>query len=199
MLALIYYDKHVNPGEKMGLLVKHLEKASISCVVLVDKRSLGEAVNRCDIIISLDNPAEIGLVMERHFPKLPVPVYGYGDIMEREPAELETYLKSWTELHAPLQTRSFMEHIMEMYRIHLAKNHDYSPANITGPGMIGIATRMWDKIVRIMNLTGFSITAEHLGFEKPRRAVNEPYMDAFKDVAVYGVIAQIFQEGKWGK
>ena len=32
-----------------------------------------------------------------------------------------------------------------------------------------------------------------------RNAQNEPTVDAFKDLACYGIIAQIVQNGKWGK
>ena len=32
-----------------------------------------------------------------------------------------------------------------------------------------------------------------------REAQNEPTMDAFKDLSVYGIIAQIVDMGKWGK
>ena len=32
-----------------------------------------------------------------------------------------------------------------------------------------------------------------------REAQNEPTIDAFKDLACYGIIAQIVQNGKWGK
>ena len=31
------------------------------------------------------------------------------------------------------------------------------------------------------------------------QAQNEPTIDAFKDLACYGIIAQIVQNGKWGK
>ena len=32
-----------------------------------------------------------------------------------------------------------------------------------------------------------------------REAHNEPTIDAFKDLACYGIIAQIVKNGKWGK
>ena len=46
-----------------------------------------------------------------------------------------------------------------------------------------------DKIQRLMNLV----------VKHNRDAQNEPVMDAFKDLSVYGIIAQIVDNGKWGK
>jgi len=197
MLVLLYSDDQATAPEELVAADRELRAKGVATVWISDKRCFREVATRCDALVTSMDVVKIEQFLNEMFPQLKLPIYPAASIASGA-LDVES-MKSWTEIHAPQQVQSFMEHIMEMYRVHLAKNHDYSPANITGPGMIGIATRMWDKIVRIMNLTGFSITAEHLGFEKPRRAVNEPYMDAFMDVAVYGVIAQIFQEGKWGK
>ena len=76
---------------------------------------------------------------------------------------------------------------------------DYGPQNIsmgTGVGEavnIKLATtalvvRINDKVQRLINLV----------VKNNREAQNEPTMDAFKDLACYGIIAQIVKNGKWG-
>jgi len=59
-----------------------------------------------------------------------------------------------TELKLPEQTRAFREFDANSYKIHLDKNHDYSPANILVAGEIGILVRIWDKLCRLFNLYG---------------------------------------------
>lgn len=140
-----------------------------------------EIVTRCDGVVTDLNINKSDLENTN--------IYGWNDVI----------VKSHTEQNNPIQAKEFMRVLMKMYRTHLAKNADYSPANIQGPGMIGVATRMWDKMVRIMNLTGFDIAAKFQGFHGKKKATNEPYMDAFLDIAVYGVIAQLLEQDKWGK
>ncbi|MEM9448691.1 MAG: DUF4406 domain-containing protein, partial [Cyanobacteria bacterium P01_E01_bin.6] len=43
-----------------------------------------------------------------------------------------------TEGRSPIQCAAFMDTVMQMYRLHLKKNADYSPANILGTGEIGL-------------------------------------------------------------
>ena len=77
---------------------------------------------------------------------------------------------------------------------------DYGPSNIAmGTSLdtdeekrlskIGLIVRINDKIQRLLNLV---VTHD-------RDAQNEPVEDAFKDLSVYGIIAQIVKNGKWGK
>ena len=54
---------------------------------------------------------------------------------------------------------------------------------------IGLIVRINDKIQRLINLV----------VRNNRQAQNEPTIDAFKDLACYGIIAQIVEAGKWGK
>ena len=76
---------------------------------------------------------------------------------------------------------------------------DYGPSNIsmgTGVGeainvklaTTALVVRINDKIQRLLNLV---VTND-------RAAQNEPIEDAFKDLSVYGIIAQIVKNGKWG-
>ena len=88
----------------------------------------------------------------------------------------------------------------EQYLTFCKKQMDYGPSNISmGTGVGGqvnkklattaLVVRINDKVQRLLNLV---VTND-------REAQNEPSIDAFKDLACYGIIAQIVQNGKWGK
>jgi hypothetical protein len=84
-----------------------------------------------------------------------------------------------------------------MYFLHVDKNKDYSPSNIMGTGQAGIATRLWDKCARYMNLIGFDIkTGEYTAEKQPK---NESILDTLIDMANYALIGIIHRFGKWGK
>jgi hypothetical protein len=104
-----------------------------------------------------------------------------------------------TERKYPEQTEIFKTITNEMYELHLQKNQDYSPSNINGVGMLGLATRIWDKTIRLMNLLGFNIEAKLISFDGAREPKNESIDDTFKDLANYGVIGMIMRAQKWGK
>ncbi len=104
-----------------------------------------------------------------------------------------------TELKYPEQTAAFKEMLDKMYQLHLVKNQDYSPSNINGTGMIGLATRLWDKTVRVMNLLGFNIEAKLISYDAAREPKNESLEDTFVDLSNYGVIGRLMMIGKWGK
>ena len=78
-----------------------------------------------------------------------------NDKVRYEECEVETKKHS-TELKFPIQTSAFKRLIEKMYQIHLEKNQDYSPANITITGEIGVLIRIWDKFCRLCNLYGVS-------------------------------------------
>jgi len=102
-----------------------------------------------------------------------------------------------TEKASPEQCAEFRAIIERMYQLHLDKNQDYSPMNILATGMVGVVTRLWDKMARIMNLTGFDIRTGTL--RAPKQPKNESLEDSFLDMANYAVIALIMSHGKWGK
>jgi hypothetical protein len=86
-----------------------------------------------------------------------------------------------------------------MYRTHLDKNVDYSPANILATGSIGLATRIWDKVARFMSLNGFKLNLAKSEFTAPREPKNESIADTLLDLANYGVIGAVLLKEKWGK
>ena len=86
------------------------------------------------------------------------------------------------------------------YEVFCEKQMDYGPTNISMGtplstdkekrlSLIGLIVRINDKVQRLLNLM----------VKNNREAQNEPSIDAFKDLACYGIIAQIVQNGKWGK
>ena len=81
------------------------------------------------------------------------------------------------------------------------KQYDYGSGNIAVGqaletdeekiiSLTGLWFRMNDKIQRIFNIVVKRKTLE---------AINEPLADAYKDLSVYGKIAQIVLNGTWGK
>ena len=88
----------------------------------------------------------------------------------------------------------------EQYELFCKKQMDYGPSNIAMGtslatdeekrlSLIGLIVRINDKVQRLINLV----------VKNNRDAQNEPTIDAFKDLSVYGIIAQIVKNGKWGK
>ena len=103
------------------------------------------------------------------------------------------------EKHYPGTAKEFQKIQYEQYETFCKKQMDYGPSNIsmgTGVGEainVKLATtalviRINDKVQRLLNLV---VTND-------RAAQNEPVEDAFKDLSVYGIIAQIVKNGKWG-
>ena len=100
----------------------------------------------------------------------------------------------------PETAKEFQKLQFEQYALFCRKQMDYGPSNIamgtelkTGEekrlSKIGLIVRINDKVQRLINLV----------VKNNREAQNEPTIDAFKDLACYGIIAQIVEAGKWGK
>ena len=107
---------------------------------------------------------------------------------------------SFIEKEYPETAKEFQRLQFEQYLLFCKKQMDYGPSNISmGTPLatddekrlskIGLIVRINDKIQRLINLV----------VKNNRKAQNEPTIDAFKDLACYGIIAQIVQNGKWGK
>ena len=88
----------------------------------------------------------------------------------------------------------------EQYTTFCKKQHDYGQHNITlgmdlsdpdnaNMSISAIIIRINDKVQRLFNLV----------LRKKSQAQNEPVEDAFKDLSVYGIIAQIVANVKWWK
>jgi hypothetical protein len=107
---------------------------------------------------------------------------------------------AYIETTYPETAKEFKRIQKEQYVLFCKKQMDYGPSNIAmGTDLkteeekrlskIGLIVRINDKIQRLINLV----------IKNNREAQNEPIIDAFKDLACYGIIAQIVQNGKWGK
>ena len=103
------------------------------------------------------------------------------------------------EIQRPIQVEAFIETVMKMYRLHLSKNADYSPANVLATGEIGVIVRLWDKIARLMNLSGFKIEIKSSEFQKPILPKHESIEDTLIDAGNYSIIGMLLRKGKWGK
>ena len=106
----------------------------------------------------------------------------------------------YIEKEYPETAKEFQKIQFEQWATFCRKQMDYGTSNIAMGtalktkedrrlSLIGLIVRINDKIQRLMNLV----------VKHNRDAQNEPVMDAFKDLSVYGIIAQIVDNGKWGK
>ena len=89
----------------------------------------------------------------------------------------------------------------EQYELFSVKQHDYGPHNISmgtdlktkedvNFALMALVIRINDKVNRLMNLIVKKGGAE---------GAAEPALDAFSDLANYGIMAQIVANKKWGK
>ena len=122
--------------------------------------------------------------------------YQKGDLYRRERHEAIDYI----EENYPQTAKEFQRLQFEQYLLFCKKQMDYGPSNISMGtelktedekrlSLVGLIVRVNDKVQRLLNLI----------VKNNRNAQNEPTVDAFKDLACYGIIAQIVQNGKWGK
>jgi hypothetical protein len=162
-------------------------------------------LQRCDACLFLWNWQESqGAMAEREFCKAQnIP---YFDLVKRDDFDVERWEIPATfpcphpvESRCPEQVEAFMSVLMGMYRLHLTKNMDYSPANILGTGEVGTVVRLWDKIARLMNLMGFRLDVSPGQYESPKKPNHESIDDTLIDAANYAVIALLFRRGKWGR
>ena len=122
--------------------------------------------------------------------------------MTEAPFEYEENMEAieFIEAQYPETAHEFQRLQDEQYALFCRKQMDYGPSNIAMGtelktddekrlSLIGLIVRINDKVQRLINLV----------VKNNREAQNEPTIDAFKDLACYGIIAQIVEAGKWGK
>ena len=129
----------------------------------------------------------------------------YQEYMDSIPTKSEDKMEhvdamNYIEKEYPETSKEFQRLQHEQWETFCKKQMDYGPSNIAMGtalktkedrrlSLIGLIVRINDKVQRLMNLV----------VKHNRDAQNEPVMDAFKDLSVYGIIAQIVDNGKWGK
>jgi len=105
------------------------------------------------------------------------------------------------ELQYPETCEEFRKIQQEHYSVFCKKQFDYGPGNISlgsalstpeekRASISAIVVRLNDKIQRLINLV------LKKGITK---SANESVVDSFLDIAVYGIIAEIVNRGKWAK
>jgi len=99
----------------------------------------------------------------------------------------------------PEMTKEFKKIMISNYILFIKKQSDYGPSNISmntnlesktdfKMAMMGLVTRMNDKMSRLINL-----------IFKNKESKNEPIYDSFRDISNYGIIAMIVTNNKWAK
>lgn len=154
-----------------------------------------EMVRRCDLVVLLPGWEESeGALSEYELADhLDIPTLRADEL----PGDLTQLIPS-TERLRPNQSQAFLDTVMSMYRVHLQKNADYSAANILATGEVGLVTRLWDKVARLLNLVGFRIDVQKGEYVAPLAPKNESIDDTLLDAAVYSVIGLLLRRGKWG-
>ena len=66
----------------------------------------------------------------------------------------------------------------------------------TNSVLVGI---VWDKVARLMNLQGFSITISEFAYKELKVAKNESISDNLLDLAVYAIIWMLYRTDQWGR
>jgi hypothetical protein len=100
----------------------------------------------------------------------------------------------------PAMTDEFKKIQRDQYVLFCRKQKNYGPDNISlgttlereqdrKLSLQGLFFRLNDKINRYKQMIMFG----------SQDAVGESLEDTFKDISVYGIIAQLVQNGKWGK
>lgn len=184
-----YFSPHSNSAlfTVENMYSEHLKNESIhEYFVNIDERLL----MACDAMLVVgDFSTSKGTKEEIGFAtRLGIPVYyTIEDLL----ADIKQYFAY------PKQFQTFREIQTILYQQHREKNLDYSPHNVGATGNIGLVTRIWDKVARLMKLSGFDIATGT--YSESKKANNEPVEDTFGDLANYAIIALIYRGKLWGK
>jgi len=121
-------------------------------------------------------------------------------ITERDLGRKQSDVVIEMEKKFPVMTAEFKRIQQAQYELFCAKQSNYGPDNISMGSSLereedrklslqGLFFRLNDKINRYKQMIMFG----------SKDAVGESLDDTFKDISVYGIIAQLVQSGKWGK
>lgn len=78
------------------------------------------------------------------------------------------------------------QHLQDYFELWKRKQHDYGTGNIAKFGELGCLVRASDKMERLTTL-----------HKREDDAANEPYVDSWKDLLGYAVIALTILSGNW--
>lgn len=121
-------------------------------------------------------------------------------ITERDLGRKQSDVITEMENKFPVMTAEFKRIQQDQYELFCAKQSNYGPDNISMGTSLerqddrklslqGLFFRINDKVNRYKQMIMFG----------SQDAVGESLDDTFKDISVYGIIAQLVQSGKWGK
>ena len=110
-------------------------------------------------------------------------------------------IKAEVERDYPQTCNMLKDLLEEEYKLFIQQQYDYGPGNISvgqdvskPDGQLvakpGLVFRIHDKVQRLINL---------IVVKRSTEAANEPIVDAWKDSSLYCKIAQIVDNGTWGK
>ena len=110
------------------------------------------------------------------------------------------YVRIELEKLYPETTMEFKRILFDQYELFCKKQLNYGPSNISvgssletpeeiKVSLTGLWFRMNDKINRLKQLVVMG----------GKDSVGESIQDTYQDLSVYGIIAQIVKNGKWGK
>jgi len=103
-----------------------------------------------------------------------------------------------TEVAYPEQCEEYQKIIQEMYKLHLAKNREYSPNNIKAIGLLGCALRLFEKNIRLLNLLGWDPWKGEM-----KEKITDPKfgsVDAeLDDLANISILMKLLLRGKWAR
>ena len=117
------------------------------------------------------------------------------------PREVDDDVVGYMEKKYPEMTKEFRQIQREQYELFLRKQHDYGPQNVAVGSLLktkediklsllGLWFRIQDKTERIKTL---------LMRDDGNSVQDEPVVDSYNDISVYGIMAQVVARGKWAK
>ena len=120
---------------------------------------------------------------------------------EYDPTNVNSDVVGYMETKYPEMTKEFRKIQQEQYELFLHKQHDYGPQNVAVGSLLktkadiklsllGLWFRIQDKTERIKTL---------LMRDDGNSVQDEPVVDSYNDISVYGVMAQVVSRGKWAK
>lgn len=98
----------------------------------------------------------------------------------------------------PEQCAEYRKIADRLYKLFLDKGMEYGVNNVRALGPLGLSLRMFEKIIRALNLLGWNPWEG-----KFTGTITKPKFDSvekeFDDVANISIIALIMSRGKWAK
>jgi hypothetical protein len=102
------------------------------------------------------------------------------------------------EIEYPQQCKEFRTILDGLYKLFLDKGREYGVNNVRAMGPLGLSLRMFEKVIRILNLLGWNPWTGTF-----TKNVKDPKFGSVEkeceDIANIAIITQILAKGKWAK